>query len=247
MSVNVSRDSADGYEPVPAPIRPVAAGGGAAMFRRRSALPSRRAVLHVQGAGDPAVPADLATWFTERAFHFYLAGLRLPGQLPGRAGQPGRAAGSRFEQAFADLDSACRHLREADGMDHLIVTAQDKGALAAALWTDRLQASGPAGATADALILFGPALPARPALQLSIACPVLVLSQDAGAPGLTRSWPMRPRRPEAAPSRLGSHVTWLQMPGPGTRPGAGAGRQAFFDELGRWLGAYMYGVRDQLL
>ncbi len=60
------------------------------MVCRRSALPSRRAVLHVQAAGDPAVPADLVSWFTERAFHFYLAGLRLPGQS--RAAGPRAAA-----------------------------------------------------------------------------------------------------------------------------------------------------------
>jgi alpha-beta hydrolase superfamily lysophospholipase len=245
VSVSAGRDSTDGYEPVPVPVRAAGSGGGAVMFRRRSAQPSRRAVLHVQAAGDPAVPSDLARWFTERAFHFYLTGMRLPGQLAGRPGQA--AAGARFGQAFADLDAACCHLREADGIDHLIVTAQDKGALAAALWTDRLQAGGPDGATADALILFGPVLPARPGLQLNIACPVLVLAQDAGAPGSAsgRSWPLRSRRADPAPARLGSHVTWLQLPGPAAR--ACDGRQAFFTELGRWLGAYMYGVRDQLL
>jgi alpha-beta hydrolase superfamily lysophospholipase len=238
------------------------------MVRRRSALPTRRAVLHVQAAGDPAVPSDLVTWFTERAFHFYLAGLRLPGQpagRPGRGGRPalaGRPGADRFGPAFADLDAACRLLRESDGVDHIIVTAQDKGALAAALWTDRLDAAGAPGSPADALILFGPAFGGRPALQLNIACPVLVLCAGPDAPGsaLTRGWPLRPRRTEAAPASLGSHVTWLQLPEQASQPGAGqpgagqpgAGaacdaRQAFFDELGRWLGAYMYGVRDQLL
>jgi hypothetical protein len=44
----------------------------------------------------------------------------------------------------------------------------------------------------------------------------------------------------AAAGRLGSHVNWLQLPEPGG--------QAVFDELGRWLGAYMYGPGlDRLL
>ena len=102
------------------------------MFRRRSLQPSRRAVLHVQAAGDPAVPADLADWFTERAFHFYLAGLR----LPGRVTLPARPGGHALGSACADLNAACARLRGDDGMGHVIVTAQRRGALAAALWSD---------------------------------------------------------------------------------------------------------------
>ena len=42
-------------------------------------------------------------------------------------------------------------------------------------------------------------------------------------------------------------MTWLRLPA-GSALGSQAGGQQFFDELGRWLGAYMYGhVRDQLL
>jgi hypothetical protein len=51
---------------------------------------------------------------------------------------------------------------------------------------------------------------------------------------------------------LGQHVTWLFLDdalesGSATaRPGPG--RRRLFDEMGRWLGAYMYGkARDQLL
>jgi hypothetical protein len=45
-------------------------------------------------------------------------------------------------------------------------------------------------------------------------------------------------------------VTWLRLEDGlgGTGDDAGDDRRNFFDELGRWLGAYMYGkVRDQLL
>ncbi len=39
-----------------------------------------------------------------------------------------------------------------------------------------------------------------------------------------------------------------QRDGHGQAPGEAADRRQFFDEMGRWLGAYMYGgVRDQLL
>ncbi len=211
-------------------------------------------------------PADLASWFSERAFHFYVAGLR----LPARAVLSARHAGRDLHQAFADLDAACTGLRQADGMATLIVTAQGRAAVAAALWADR-RARGsvwppgdesPAGdewpaedewprpdgrpLRADALILSAPAWPARRALRLNIACPVLVIASQC-TPAASRAWTGRARTPGArgpgAPAiQLGSHVTWLSL------PGAGADRRAYLAELGRWLGAYMYGqVRDQLL
>src|SRR5215472_9534071 len=137
LSISTSRDAVTDYEAVltavgadlarPRPPRP-----NAALFRLRSAQPSRRAVLHLQAAGDPVVPADLAGWFTERACHFYLAGLRLPARL-GRLRRPGRTA----EGTFAELDAVDAHLREADGIEHVIVSAQGPAAVAAALWCAR--------------------------------------------------------------------------------------------------------------
>jgi hypothetical protein len=204
-------------------------------------------VLHLQAAGDPAVPSGLGDWFTERAFHFYLARLALGG----------RGAGRPLRSALADLDAACGQLRDADGIGHMIVSARGRAALAVALWAD-VRGVSLAGGGADALILSEPALPARPVMNLDIACPVLVLT-SAVSSGPARTGPvlsrlprmrlphtgavraaLRPRRPAAAMARLGSHVTWIQLPE--------AGGQAVFDELGRWLGAYMYGSgRDQLL
>jgi hypothetical protein len=270
MSISTSRDEAiDGYEAVQAPSQAVAASRGPAMFRRRSIQPSRRAVLHVQADGDPAVLADLASWYTERAFHFYLAGLRLPGKAalaPGRGGKPGR----HLEPAFADLDAACAQLRDCDGMDIIIVMAQRRAALAAALWSDARP--GPAGIgkcdpglaprCADALVLYAPALPATPTLRLDIACPVLVLdmADSAARPRLRGRWR---RRAEGPAVRLGRHVTWLHVPDQAADGAAGASAipaatstaaaaaadpHVFFTELGRWLGAYMYApLRDQLL
>jgi hypothetical protein len=230
-----------------------------ALIRRTSAQPSRRAVLHVQAPGDPAVPDDLASWFTERAFHFYAASLHLPPS----ARLSTRAAGRAWQPAFADLDAACTRLRRADGMATVIVTAQGRAAVAAALWSDSRGAShvvppsrskGTAGMTgdtgcpsrADALILAAPAWPAPawPArsLHLNIACPVLVVADSGVQPARSRAWPRWPRRTVAPALPLGSHVTWLAL------AEAGADRRLFLDELGRWLGAYMYGsLPDQLL
>jgi hypothetical protein len=197
------------------------------------------------------VPADVADWFTERAFHFYLAGLRVPHRLTARPGSRSAAAAS------TDLDAACVQLRQADGIGSVIVAAQGRGALAAALWmSGRVSDDQPAGdCSADALVLYEPELPARP-MKLGISCPVLVVTgitlSDAGpvrGQGIGR-WPLRRHRPAPVGTQLGSHVTWLHLPSADARTehAEGASRQLFFDELGRWLGAYMYGsVRDQLL
>jgi hypothetical protein len=255
LSISTSRDAITEYDAVlPADgavtARPVLPRPRAALFRLRSAQPSRRAVLHLQAAGNPVVPADLARWFTERACHFYLAGIRLPARL-GRLRRPGNGT----QGIFAELDSVDAYVRAADGIEHLIVSAQGPAAVAAALWCARRRDSAPeAGITpwrspqraADALILDRPAWPPGPALRLDIGCPVLVVCPGGGGPG------RRLRRP-AVPRQIAGHVTWLRSPDAGAPAGladlaGGAGRKAFFAELSRWLGAYMYGPPpDQLL
>jgi hypothetical protein len=250
MSISTSHGGAiDGYEPVRVPSHVVRVRAETAMFRRRSVQPTRRALLHVQAAGEPAVAPDLVSWFTERAFHFYLAGLRLPGPAPLPVRNPAR----RLHAAFNDLDTACAHLRAADGIANVIVMASGQGAAAVALWSDARQHGGSAEtgdrAAADALILHAPGFPARPVRSLSIACPVLVLTGACGrlAADSGRRSPHR-RRPEPA-VHLGGHVTWLHLAADGAAPGSpGTGGRAYFDELGRWLGAYMYASGgDQLL
>ncbi|MBO0836302.1 MAG: hypothetical protein J2P28_12470, partial [Actinobacteria bacterium] len=135
MSISTSRNATTEYEPV---LRASAAASlpsarpTTALFRLRSSQPSRRAVLHLQATGDPAVPAELAGWFTERACHFYLAGLRQSAPL-WRLRRSGRAA----ERTFAELDEVHAYLREAEGINHVIVSAQGPAAVAAALWCDR--------------------------------------------------------------------------------------------------------------
>ena len=210
---------------------------GKPLIRCDSAQASRRAVLYVQAVGDPLPPADLTTWFTERAFHFYVAGLR----PPARAMRSARHAGRGLRAAFSELDGACAQLRQADGMASVIVTAQGRAAAAAARWAGRTRPDDGPAAQADALILSAPAWAARRDLRLNISCPVLVMASEGGGTTAGRAWSRR-WRARVQPMQLGSHVTWLAL------PDAGADRRAYLAELGRWLGAYMYGqARDQLL
>ncbi|HET9895842.1 MAG TPA: hypothetical protein VFQ44_13015 [Streptosporangiaceae bacterium] len=211
---------------------------GSAVFVRRSVRPSRRAVLHLHELSDSLAPADLVRWYNERGFHFYLTDVeRAESQSSAWRGSVAKSPRS----AFASLDAACAYLREADGIDAIILSAQDASALTAALWCDARPVTRPV----DALILSAPDF-GRARVRLDIACPVLVIS----AAGQWRDTRRKQRGGEGI--RLGQHVTWLQIDasaGEGGRPGVPSpGRRRLFDEMGRWLGAYMYGqVRDQLL
>jgi hypothetical protein len=192
-----------------------------AIVARSAGLSTRRAVLHVQSAGDVAPPDDIASWFTERAFNLYVADVRLRSS----AISSRRRGPRELSSALKAIDAVHARMRDADGMTSVIVMAHSRAAVAAALWCQRRMA-------AEALILSAPAWPSRRP-RLDVACPVLVVE------------PERAREPRfgsaAVPApRLGNHVTWVTLGAPGM-----AGRP-FFDELGRWLGAYMY-IRDQLL
>jgi hypothetical protein len=241
MTVSTSHGGViDSCEPVLVPSHVIRVRGETALSRRNSVQPTRRALLRIRVAGEPPVPPDLASWFTQRAFHFYLTGLR----LPGLGAIPVRRPARRLNTVFTDLDAACAHMRAADGIDYVIVMASGQSAAAVALWRHARQqdSSGKDGIrVADALILNSPAFPPRTRLSLDIACPVLVLT-------VPESRPRRPlrRRPGATAIQLGRHVTWLQLDSGGAADSPDSG--AYFDELGRWLGAYMYGQgRDQLL
>ncbi len=181
----------------------------------------------------------------------------------------------RIAARFGTLDAACRHLREADGIDSVVISAQSADALTVALWCDARRDAEPAGA----VILSCPVFGRRLRRGLRIGCPVLVICPAAAGTGQagqetsagdtaaeTAGTPQAPRPPQAprtprrrgrrqrragrAPAALGPHVTWLWLPGGLDSPeqAGAAGRRLLFDEMGRWLGAYMYGqVRDQLL
>jgi len=216
-----------------APAEETRAGG--AVLHRQSPLATRRSVLYVLCRQDAFVAEDLVTWYTERGFHVYVADLRDGGDL-------------RREECFAELDAASQQLRDDDGTEMTVVSAHGAGALTAALWWDARRGAGPA----DALILCNPRLGRRLRRGLDIACPVLVMypAADDESPGARAVRTALLRRRAGGAVRLGAHVTWLLLDAglPGQAPDTGDGRRRFFDEMGRWLGAYMYGkVRDQLL
>jgi alpha-beta hydrolase superfamily lysophospholipase len=273
MGVITEQDrSLAGYETVQIPgVGQQAGSQGTAMLRRRSGRTAKRAVLYVHCLADSFVPDDLASWYTERGFHFYVADLRPPGagEDPGSQDPAGQRAPD-LAGSIAVLDAMASHLREAEGIDTLVVGAHASGAAIAAVWCN----ANPA----DALVLAGPALAAgrgRAARKdglppgsrrvlaeaaarledgLDIACPVLVLC--AGADDDPDQLGRRARRPDRRSGgglripRLGPHVTWLRLDGEltGPLPPAGPESRPFFRELGRWLGAYLSGqFRDQLL
>ncbi len=269
--------AAEGYEAVTLPLlleEPSGTHGlDGAVLRRRSARPTKRAVIYLHCMNDAFVPADLASWYTERGFHFYVADLR-------RLDDPGRPAAENHAAELGEyltcLDTAVRHVREADGIETVVLCAHASGAIIAALWCHARRGSQPA----DALVLASPSLrggswlvqtvgrrlavPGRrtpPLLEvarrrvrrgLDISCPVLVLcpSVDWDAPGGTGGPRTLPRGRTRATIRLGAHVTWLRLDGaqPGQALPGGAARRLVFDELARWLSAYLSGqIRDQLL
>lgn len=245
MGLITERDGTAGsYEAVPVCPTPDATDeNGPAVLRRRSALPTRRAVLYLHCEQDSFVPEDLVTWYTERGFHFYVADLR-PEEGLDRPARRRRRKRPKQSERFAGLDSACRHLREAEGIEMILMSAHSAGGLTAAQWCDARRDDR----LAEALILAKPVFGRELRRGLNIACPVLVMSPVEK--DKVRRGPRLRRRRNGAAIRLGPHVTWLRLEEglDGARDDAGEDRRNFFDEMGRWLGAYMYGkVRDQLL
>src|SRR5947208_13813963 len=107
------------YETVPLLVAGAMNGagrGGAAVLRRRTTRPSRRAVVYLHCLDDSFVPADLVGWYTDRGFHFYAADLRAVGS--GRPGAPeGGPPGEELGTYFACLDAAVAHMHAADAID----------------------------------------------------------------------------------------------------------------------------------
>jgi hypothetical protein len=234
------------YEAVTLPQADSMASRDTAVFLRRSARPSRRAVLHLYDLRGSFVPADLARWYNERGFHFYVTGVEVTRTI---TTAPRRRRERSLRPDLMALDAARRYLREAGGIDALILSAEGPAVRSAAQWCDARRAVRPV----EALILSDPDFGRTRRARLDIGCPVLVISvacDRATSDGRPDVW-------------LGPHVTWLTVgdqAAEGTPPDTAASgtvppgtatpdtRRWFFDEMGRWLGAYMYGqVRDQLL
>jgi len=224
MGLIAEQDSVtDGYETIELPSGAEnAQEQEPVILCRRSARPSRRAVLYLHCLDDEFVPDDLASWYTERGFHFYVADLRNDAKGERAAGGK-RRAGKSLRARFPEIDAACAYLRDSAGIDALIVGAHAAGAVAAALWCDSRRESRPA----DAMILTSPAFGRRERGPLDIPCPVLVISPPAEPPAgdgkAAKSRKRADRRggPETMP--LGRHVTWLRLRD-GLEPGSAAGR-----------------------
>jgi len=158
--------AADGYEAVILPpAAKIADGLGSAVFLRRSARPSRRAVLHLHDLADSFAPADLARWYNERGFHFYVADLNPQHSLGAGAR---RRPEKPTQSCFLELDAACGYLRQTDGIDAIILSAQGSASLSAALWCHARREARPV----DALILSSPEFGRGLRSSLDIACPV---------------------------------------------------------------------------
>jgi len=242
-----------GYETVPLLVAGTMNGagrGGAAVLRRRTARPSRRAVVYVHCLGDSFVPADLVGWYTDRGFHFYAADLRAADAID-TVVVSAHSAGALFAALW------CHARRGSQPMDALILASPELGA--GRRWPGRAAAGRENGAGPASPLLAGAQRRLRRGLE--IACPVLVMSPavQGHAPGAGGMLPLgllgavgalgtlAGRR---ATIRLGEHVTWLTLDGglPGQDPAPAPQRRHFLDELGRWLSAYLSGaIRDQLL
>lgn len=152
MGLIAEHGALDGYETVQLPPAAKEHGGSsAAMLRRRSGRTTKRAVLYLHCLADSFVPEDLASWYTERGFHFYVADLRPQAQLDQRPGR--RRAPADLGDCFKALDAMAGYLRGSEAIDTLVISAHAAGALIAALWCDARRENRPA----DALILAGPA------------------------------------------------------------------------------------------
>jgi hypothetical protein len=264
-------ETIDGYETLPLTLMRDGRRG-AAVLRRRSARPSRRCAVYLHCPGDAFVGDELVAWFTDRGFHFYAADLRGIG-----GGQDSTRVAEDLTEYFRCLDGAVAHMRQVDSIDTVVMCAHGTGALVCALWCHARRAGRPAdalvlatpdlgrdehtllgrlGAAWDGVTCAAHQSPLRAAAQrrarrgLDITCPVLVMcpAQAGDTPGGQPAGRML-RGLFGAPgtARLGEHVTWLKLETGQPLP-AGPGRKRFFDELGRWLGAYLSGqIRDQLL
>ena len=201
--------AAEGYEAVALPLlleEPSGTHGlDGAVLRRRSARPDQA------GSDLPALH--------ERRFRarrpgqlVHRAGVPLLRRRPAPPGDPGRPAPRRITpeelgEYLACLDTAVRHVREADGIETVVLCAHDSGG-------DHRGAVVPRPAGQPDRGCAGPGQP--------VAAGWLVAGPDGGPPG-DRAEPPHPaaarRGPPPGPARPGH-----QLPGPGAVPVRGLGR-----------------------
>jgi alpha-beta hydrolase superfamily lysophospholipase len=104
----------------------------ATLVRRRSAAPSRRAVLYVHGFVDYFFQTHLADFFTERGWDFYAIDLRKYGRSLRDYQTPNFCRS--LTEYFPELDEAARIIRDDDGHDQMLVAGHSTGGLITSLW-----------------------------------------------------------------------------------------------------------------
>src|SRR5262245_10854249 len=198
MGLMIEQDGAyDEYEAVALPPGPQMADSsmGSAVFLRRSARPSRRAVLHLHDLRGSFAPADLARWYNERGFHFYVTDLDARDSPA-----PRRRLARTAQDGFLALDAARAYLLQVAGIDAIILSGGGRAAGIAARWCDARRGVRPV----DALILSDPEFGRARRRRMNIGCPVLVISAADGQAAEASLG-----RAEHGDLRLGQHVTWL--------------------------------------
>lgn len=232
----------DGYEAVQLPPAPEEPGcRNAAMLRRRSARTSKRAVLYLHCLADSFVPEDLASWYTERGFDFYVADLRPQAQLDQPAA--GRRGAADLSECFGALDAMSAYLRDSEAIDTVVVSAHAAGALIAALWCDARRQGGPA----DALILASPAFGSGSRQRMFGRLRKGSRTSEAGLPGKTVSDGEASPAGQTAPD---GHATPAGQTTPATSashaPAAPAGQAGEADTAWADGGRLLAGAQRQL-
>ncbi len=245
----------EGYEAVPLAFQQDAdpLGSGAAVLRRRSARPGRRAVMYVHCHGDAFAPEDLVGWYTDRGFHFYAADLRdlrVAERANGDTKRPAQAA-QDLGDCFTCLDAAAARARRGRRGHHDRVGARHRrgdlprcGATpGAAMRTGRRAGPDQPGLGHAAALAWpgrtaGPRRRAAPLMVsarrrirrgLDIACPVLVM-----CPGSRVGRPRRAGGPAVAARPVGPAG---DHPARRARDLAEAARRAARAGAGRYPGA----------
>lgn len=110
----------------------------ATLVTRRTAEPSRRAVLYVHGFVDYFFQTHLADFYVERGFDFYALDLRKYGRSLRPHQTPNYVLS--LSDYFTELDEAVRIIRE--DHDVVLVNAHSTGGLTTALWADHVKGKG---------------------------------------------------------------------------------------------------------
>jgi alpha-beta hydrolase superfamily lysophospholipase len=122
----------------------------ATLVRRRSATPSRRAVLYVHGYVDYFFQTHLADFFIERGWDFYAIDLRKYGRSLRDHQTPNFCRS--LTDYFPELDEAAQIIREQDGHDQMLVAGHSTGGLIISLWAHTRSGRG----IVDGLFLNSP-------------------------------------------------------------------------------------------